>query len=423
MTSLSLRINIITLLSHSASLLHQETHSGIMAPMLILGSTRLSSIPTRLIISLTAIELPTHQYILIMKMLLNIVECYLLDYSEIIFQVVFFCSQLIDILYTTLCSGLTEKALLSFISSNSSFTECVRTKLSFITISSISSLPNEPCTGPDYEDCSFSSPHITLSSSASFSSCTFSSLTSSLNGGAIYSVSSGTLSISLSIFEKCSANVGTGDFLGGGAVCVDAGYFVSDFNTFISCSTSYFGGGILAQRQFISSNILSCNFICCSGCYGGGINTFFGPYTTTISSHFISCTVSKGGGGFYHDSNVDCSSLTVSDCLFTCNCAEYVNGSTTEQTRGGGAFEDFRASTYTSKYSFSLFTGNTAPSGVGNDISVVWIALTETPIDYCFTTTTSHSLWNTKYTGYENWLSQSNNYNKFTLQECGTKSL
>ena len=249
----------------------------------------------------------------------------------------------------------------------------------------------------------------TVLESATFTSCSFYSLIAEDNGVAICFGNSptGTLTLTSSLFEKCSCTVDLEAYCGGGAVCLNSGYLDADSSTFIACSSSYFGGGILAQNNCISSRVLSCDFISCNGCYGGGLNTFFGPSATTTSSRFISCTVSKGGGGLYHDSHNDSSWIKISNCLFTNNCANYCNGSDNFRPRGGGAFEDYRNEEYDYHYSFSFFSGNTAPYGIGNDISIYsnYIQLTE--VEHCFTTTRTNSLWN-KDLHVDNWLPQAN---------------
>ena len=130
--------------------------------------------------------------------------------------------------------------------------------------------------------------------------------------------------------------------------------------------------------------------------------TWMGPTSSVSSSRFICCMALVSGGGLYHD-GYNSDTICISDSLFTNNKAN----SNTDGTRGGGAFEDYRTYLYTSKYSFSLFTGNTAPSGVGNDISVILTALSGSPITHCFTTTRTKSFWN-KNSYVNNWLPLTN---------------
>ena len=122
------------------------------------------------------------------------------------------------------------------------------------------------------------------------------------------------------------------------------------------------------------------------------------------SCRFISCKALQSGGGFYHNSNITSSSLTVTESFFTNNVAEYVNDTDPSYTRGGGAFEDYRYVSYTSQYSFSFFSGNTAPNGVGNDISIHTTILSLNNIIHCVSKAQTDSFWNTKYEGYDDWL-------------------
>ena len=312
-----------------------------------------------------------------------------------------------------LCSGLTDKTKLAFTASNSSYSECIRRHLPFMSLSSsFSTSYNEDCTAPDYKECTFTTPHLTPSSSSvSFTSCTFNSLESDSNGGAIYFTNnpSGTLTVLSCVFIHCSANPPLADSHGGGGIYMNSGSKLNvSLSTFFFCVSAVSGGGILAEVALISSLASECTFIECGNGQGGGLMTYIGPSSSVSSCVFISCVADSVGGGIYHDSTADSSSLTLSNCLFTNSCAKYKNGSSFEQTRGGGAFEDYRSKGYASAYSFSFFSGNTAPFGVGNDISINGYSLSLTNIQCCLTTTLSYSLWNKQYIGHEGWLPQTN---------------
>ena len=126
----------------------------------------------------------------------------------------------------------------------------------------------------------------------------------------------------------------------------------------------------------------------------------FGPPSSVSSSSFISCTAEGTGGGFFHNSPSSSSSISISNTVFTNNCADFTY---TEWNFGGGAFEDCHSGSYNTQLLFSFFTKNTAPIGKGNDISIVYNALSPNPLTYCFTTTSSQSFWN-QYYYEENWL-------------------
>ena len=232
-------------------------------------------------------------------------------------------------------------------------------------------------------------------------SCEFNGISTEFqNGGAIYlhsddSSDSTTLTVSMCHFELCNTTSDFSDRTGGGAVYMDCGTRLSvSSSMFICCSTESYGGGVYAQTNCNSAEVSSCAFIACGATAGGGFMTFFGPTSTVSSSYFLSCEASKVGGGLYHDSYQERSHFVLSDSLFAHNCAKYGNTSDEYTYRGGGAFEDWRALVYTSKYSFSFFTGNTAPKGVGSDISVVHNVLLQSPLTHCFTTTAINAFWN-----------------------------
>ena len=244
----------------------------------------------------------------------------------------------------------------------------------------------------------------TPSESAAVLSCSFTRLTSGCNGGAISFTYGTTLSLDKCIFMSCSNSVSNSSSNGGGAVFINHGALSVSSSLFISCITPSYGGGIHAYTGCSSSSVSFSAFIECEADHGGGLSTYCGPASTSYSTRIISCTTSKVGGGMYHDSNLATHTLTIRGNLFSNNRAEYINETDSYNYRGGGAFEEFRLSPYTSHYYFSFFTRNTAPNGVGQDISVVLNSLVTDNIQHCFTTTSLHSLWNLEYTGYDNWL-------------------
>ena len=238
----------------------------------------------------------------------------------------------------------------------------------------------------------------------SIHSCIFTAITSpAANGGVInlHHTSKSTIA-SLTVDDCCfhvcnSTGTTTGNY-GGGAIYIDCGSLFLSSSLFIQCNSKLFGGAVYVYNNCETSKISRCSFITCQAEHGGAVMTHMGPTSSICSCCFISCKALQSGGGFYHNSNTTSSSLTLSDSLFSNNCAAY------HGDRGGGGFEDHRGLAYSSKYSFAFFTGNTSPSGVGNDISIHFNELSTQNIIHCFTKTTSHSLWNTKYTGYDNWL-------------------
>ena len=265
-------------------------------------------------------------------------------------------------------------------------------------------LPNEDCTGPDYEECAFTTPHLTQSSSASFFFCTFKELTSGSSGGEIYFTSGSSLSIEHCTFMDCSNSIGNDGNSGGGAIDVNAPASLTLTSTlFLGCHTPAYGGAVFVHGGSETTTVSFCVFINCQALHGGGLMTFFWPLSVVSSSHFISCTGRISGGGFYHDSDRASSSLSVSDCLFAHSTAEIDNDS--RPYRGGGGFENFRTADYPSKYSFSFFHGNIDKRGNGHDITSNLNRLAEGSIVHCFTTTAINSFCNVG-DNETNWLPQ-----------------
>ena len=221
-----------------------------------------------------------------------------------------------------------------------------------------------------------------------------------------YPSSTTSLIVKSSLFYSCRTTKSSSGWYGGGAIYAGCGSLSVSLSSFIHCSTVFLGGAILAQYNSTSSVISESYFISCSANHGGGLMTHFGPASKVILCRFMTCYAEYVGGGLYHNSNLQTSSLSVTESLFTGNRADYTYDST-YKTQGGGAFEDFRAMSYTSRYSFLFFTGNAAPTGKGCDISIIWNALTQSSILYCFTTAASNSFWNNG--SYVNsWLPQTN---------------
>ena len=118
--------------------------------------------------------------------------------------------------YQQICAGVSRKTKVSFISSNSSFTECVRKH------SSSQIFNSQSCTISPYTNCTFAqTSRPTISSSATFTSCTFTSLSSNPgNGGAIsfQNQASGTLTVISCNFYSCKCTATGSIEDGGGAI-------------------------------------------------------------------------------------------------------------------------------------------------------------------------------------------------------------
>ena len=255
--------------------------------------------------------------------------------------------------------------------------------------------------------------NLQLSQDHIIASCQFTAISSSVpKGGVIYLHSDGysdstSLTIINSLFQLCNTTLPYVLQDGGGAIYVDCGSLCVISCTFLSCSTHSYGGAIYAQTHCRSCSASDCMFISCISRIGGGLMTLYGPSSFASSSCFIACVAEWSGGGLYHDSQSTSTSAAVTNLLFTRNRADY-KYEYQRNNRGGGAFEDFTSAAYTSTYCFSFFIQNKATYGVGHDISIVSHAFVHSPFTQCFTTTSSNSVWNRGYAGYESWLPLTN---------------
>ena len=308
-----------------------------------------------------------------------------------------------DTFYGIICSGLTYKTRLSFISANSSFTECVRKGIqsSVLDLSS-----NTHCNPPSYEGCFISGIHLTPTSTTSFTHCIFSSMTASddygaaiyskdssliisltscvltnctadKNSGAIYLSGSNTLTIADSLFHKCISNSKEAD-PGGGGLCVEGvSSSLSVYtSTFIKCKANVHprgGGGFFASR----------------------IETAY-----THSSIFVNCFSNcTGGAVFFYILTVD---LSITDTLFSGNTG----------CSGGGSIREINSIKSASVYlKYLFFTRNTAPQLYGNNMCIE-PELSASPFLFSFTTSVSNRVsyasGNTAHLYDDNWLPQTN---------------
>ena len=292
-------------------------------------------------------------------------------------------------LYGILCSGLTQKTSLSFISSNSSFSECVRHyQLSFPTfdLNELSETDELQWWKDQLFDNNDAKPILSSTvGKHSFTSCTFTSLTSESSRGALAFTTGGENSVSDCKFSGCSSSTSIYNYNGGGAIFSNScsRLSVSSY-AFNLCTSTSLAGGIFATEG-CNSVLLSCCLFILWYCLhsGGGMSTHLGPTSAVSSSRFICCTANWAGGGIYHNSNSEHSHFTLSNSLFKDNTAR----SSDNNTPGGGGFGDFRSNTYISKYFFSFFTVNTDSANLAHDIHVRDSTISFSDILHCFTTT------------------------------------
>ena len=235
-----------------------------------------------------------------------------------------------DTFYGIICSGLTDKTRLSFTSSNSSFSECVRQHPSYVFSSSSS---GNSCTSSSYDGCAFNSPtRPSLSTITTFTSCNFTGFTYSNHGGAISCTGSSTkLYINQCSFKSCVSSAGHG-----GAIYADRMLsFSVEWTLFFSCNSSTKqGGGIYFISSYCFPLVSDTTFISCYAQNspnsdnfddGGGLVITCSLPSSQLhyiiqSSRFLSCGCNDFGGGGYivlNSSRTGCQ-----NCLFSgCKCS------------------------------------------------------------------------------------------------------
>ena len=265
-----------------------------------------------------------------------------------------------DTFYGTLCSGLTDKTILSFISSNSSFSECMRTHLHrSLSLQNAARylektlLEEETHTsetaftlriGKKYtmkscywKDCSNDATGGAISYSSSYAtsdsllvqSCIFISCRSTRNaGGAISVTNIGTVTTENSYFEGCQCAYILGD-CGGGAI------YWGDVTTqpmirvcnFIRCVAGDEGGALSTRTKALIEHFVMQNsqIIQCNGTNDDGGGILFGGclhYLGCTGILFTGCWCKLHGGALYSDCFNSYSSPLIRFCFFTQNIAQ-----------------------------------------------------------------------------------------------------
>ena len=337
-----------------------------------------------------------------------------------------------DTFYGILCSGITAKTNLSFTSSNSSFSECVRKhhicQSNTITYQDtenniIVSAENhhfENATETVNNNTHTSPGRVRLTASATFMSCEWKQCSAG-HGGGIFFLSTGTLTVKDSSFTSCSSNdLADSSNGGGGAIFANNGSLSVTSTTFVDCTAKNVGGGVTGTLSCTLCRVSLSRFLCCTARSAGGLATFHAPKCELSSTLFLSCSVPETGGGMFHNGDNTYPTASLSESLFKDNSADFANTTGDCPYRGGGACEDGGKAEYTITFLFCFFTGNTAPKGVGSDISIQRRALAQNNINYCFTTATSGRFWNKdKYV--DTWLPQGSIYFADSTM-CGSKA-
>ena len=311
-----------------------------------------------------------------------------------------------------LCSGLTEKTRLSFISSNSSFSECSNHHSSHFL------LPNSQSQcEPDCQNIPFGTERITLSEAIEykFTSCTWNKAIGNPSGAISLSKPGSSLTVSACHFIQCNSTSSAPSLsqasLGGAIGVFGIKSFKVDSSQFINCCSPY-----------NKSNNADAGGICMNA------------VTTTISiinSDFIACFTGSSGAGFLMlFCTANSNSRTVQNCRFLSNLAsgESPDGAAAMLFSNSGhpGFVDCIFSHSEAYYGGALYLGyRTFPSGVtfvnfcffnankgdtGNDIaiSIPNMPTYDTPLfQGCFSTSDSNRVgyFDTNWHTYDfNWL-------------------
>ena len=245
--------------------------------------------------------------------------------------------------YGILCSGLTDKTILSFSSSNSSFTECVRNH--HIVLSNSDNNLNDPTclidgrqtsspacntssrntlnTGSTYDFslCTWNSCSVSNDAGGALKctgtgtkvyleSCYFISCSAKEKGGAIHTSSIHTLDVKQSVLYQCFTET-TVDNQGSGAIWIyDIKQKLSlSQNDFISCTSKASGGASniqLCNRSIQGENVINnCNYICCNATNqspeGGAIWIWENEALIGLENCIFSHCSSDYGGALRHE--------------------------------------------------------------------------------------------------------------------------
>ena len=235
-------------------------------------------------------------------------------------------------IYGSIVTGLTPYTHSSFTCFNTTFTRCTRTNT-------------------DYTGSQFSRIELP-SSSHTFTSCTFSDITSTSTGGALHcNGTSATISITITFcsFTNCSCNStqSSGEFSGGAMYFIGLHTCILLSSNMTDCSSSYAGGAIDLDGISPCTCVKDCAFTNCTADYGGGVCLYNCNATsadcpgnasigTVCGCNFTSCSASKYSGGglrLYNDGEI-----TIRNCIFTECSAQTTGGAinweTTVQTIG-----------------------------------------------------------------------------------------
>ena len=242
----------------------------------------------------------------------------------------------VETFYGTLCSGLTEKTSLSFISSNSSFTKCVRNNAPFLYSHKIfPSITDFPSPSPfcsldeDSTPCNTSSRNI-LSSEKDilFTFCEWRdiTLTEEEEGGAAIQFHSTTANSKLTISHCLFISLTTMKGYGGAVDIQDVSDASVSSSSFSNCNRMDAdeggGGGVSFLRVRCQPLIKECTFFSCFSKDCGGVAEFRSCYAEAANIFHdnvcANCIARNDAGGALTLVHVE-STMQCSNSLF-CFC-------------------------------------------------------------------------------------------------------
>ena len=319
-------------------------------------------------------------------------------------------------------SCLTYQTDLSFTSSNSSFSDCLRYhSSSHIYSSHINSIDCDPdCEGRDLASQQF---FLDDSPTHTFTSCAWTGCSAVLGGAISFQEqTSSSLFVSRCIFYSCKSTSPEWETGGGAIHCNNVNFVSIISSSFLSCTCEGGGGGGINFCNIQNQPSLSeCDIISCSASAdGGGISIFYSyanvDQLICNNCRFLSCCISNNleseyifsGGGIilWQNHNI----LICSDILFTSNTG----------TCGGGYATSQSTVLQTCFLCFCFFNRNTGSCGT----DAYFDPLPSDAFQHCFSTSDSHRIGYYS-SGYqktdENWLLQKTINEMFTKRHTITK--
>ena len=263
--------------------------------------------------------------------------------------------RLLNPLYGTVCSGLTEKTKLSFIASNSSFNECVR-NFSYIKYNIFNQKNDNPsCPSSQITSgrCTYYATRPYLSGSVSFLFTDTDFIRCEVTGdecfGGAIDCTSGDLTLQRCSFTKCYSEFrgGAVSFQGSGLCTQEDNLYAECWSddssgafdswdtshnphhshtqcTYIKSNSTYYGHFAIeySSDALIDSNIFICAYATGTDSWSAGNIVNFHPQGSIVYSNTLFCSgisINTGGVSFLGELKSDTTSLSVKFCFFVNN--------------------------------------------------------------------------------------------------------